>query len=144
MVPSRARAAIVAAAMCGGSISKKARRDSRVSLRPNPSVPSATNVAGTHGATAWGTTFIQSEAATIGPPPGPQDPGPDRPPGPPAGVERVPAVDLDRLPAEEREGWRRVDLRRDPEPFGEQPLRLEDLEEDGPRSGQARHLRALP
>ena len=37
--PQRARATIVAAAMCAGSISKRARRSSRVSLRPKPSVP---------------------------------------------------------------------------------------------------------
>ena len=37
--PQRASATIVAAAMCGGSISNSARRSSRVSLRPKPSVP---------------------------------------------------------------------------------------------------------
>ena len=38
----RASSASVAAAMCDASISNSARSDSRVSLRPNPSVPSDT------------------------------------------------------------------------------------------------------
>jgi hypothetical protein len=38
--PQRASDARVAAAMWGGSISKKDAQASRVSLRPNPSVPS--------------------------------------------------------------------------------------------------------
>ena len=41
MAPHRASETIVAAAMCGGSISNRARRFSRVSLRPKPSVPRA-------------------------------------------------------------------------------------------------------
>ena len=68
MAPQRARETRVAAAMWGGSISNSARRSSRVPLRPNPSVPSDTYGAGSQRATMSGSAFIQSVAATIGPP----------------------------------------------------------------------------
>src|SRR6185369_5457874 len=58
--PDPARAAIAAAAIDGASTSKNDRSDSRVSLRPKPSVPSAVNGASIHGATIWGMAFIQS------------------------------------------------------------------------------------
>ena len=47
--PARASAESAAAAMLGGSISNQARSESRVSLRPKPSVPSVTNGASIHG-----------------------------------------------------------------------------------------------
>ena len=47
--PSRARAASVATTMCSASISKCRRRASRVSLRPNPSVPRSFTPLGTDG-----------------------------------------------------------------------------------------------
>ena len=71
-VPASASARIAASAIDGASISKCARSASRVSLRPNPSVPSATNGAATHRETWSGTTFIQSVAAMTGPPSGPR------------------------------------------------------------------------
>ena len=60
-----------AAAMFGASISKWARSASRVSLRPNPSVPSVMYGCGAHGATRSGRVLIQSVATMTGPPSGP-------------------------------------------------------------------------
>ena len=70
--PDPASADNAAAAMLGGSISNHDRSASRVSLRPKPSVPSVTNGASIHGRTRSGSAFIQSVAATIGPPFGPR------------------------------------------------------------------------
>ena len=50
IAPQRASAARVAAAIWGGSISKNARRCSRFSLRPKPSVPSECSRPGSHWA----------------------------------------------------------------------------------------------
>ena len=68
-----------------------------------------------------GSAFIQSVAATIGPPSGGRIGADVRAPvAPSRRVEPVPALHLERVAPEQRERRRAVDLGRDPELLGEQ------------------------
>ena len=127
--------------MFGGSISKWARSASRVSLRPKPSVPSTRYGLVIHGATRSGSVLIQSVATTIGPPSGPRTWATYGTRGALVRVEPVPALDAERLVAQQLERSRRVDLGRDAELLGEEVPGREHLLHD--RAGAHEPDRAL-
>ena len=103
--PQRARATSVAAAMCGGSISNSVRSASRVSLRPNPSVPERDVVRRAASARPCPAAPSSSRSRrrsgrrpARGPSTDVRDRGPSR-----VGMEPVPALGLERVAAQERE-----------------------------------------
>ena len=67
LLPSSISACSVATTTCSASISKCRRNASRVSLRPKPSVPSATKRFGIQRAAMSFTDLSQSLLATTGP-----------------------------------------------------------------------------
>ena len=94
--------------------------------------------------TMSGRAFIQSVAATIGPPSGPRTVETYGTRARLGRVEPVPALRLEGVAAEERERRRRVDLGRDPGLLGEEVARGDHLLEDRARPDEPRPVGLRP